>query len=175
MLQYIDIPAELCSGYYGGHYQEKSDEYFLQEDSICILHSNIDDSSGEQLGSDFIDGLLATGAKDVTLSPCIMKKGRPGQHIEVLCDHADSKALASYIMCHSSSIGVRYSQAQRYILEREFISVTCRYGEVQCKKVVLPNGLQRCYPEYSDCAKLAKKNNLAVIVFFPCSYEFFPS
>ena len=48
----------------------------LQLDTVKILETNVDDVSGEVLGN-MIEKIMAHGAKDVTISSAITKKGPP--------------------------------------------------------------------------------------------------
>ena len=121
---------------------------------------------GEMLGADFINGLLAAGAVDAAIRPQIMKKGRSGHLIEVLCPPAQTQKLAAYLCQHSTTIGVRIIDGQRYILKREIIQLTTPYGSVQAKVVTLPDGEKRCMPEYDDCATLAAQSDNPVITIY---------
>ena len=57
----------------------------LQLDTVKILETNVDDVSGEVLGN-MIEKIMAHGAKDVTISSAITKKGRPTNLVSVICD-----------------------------------------------------------------------------------------
>ena len=57
----------------------------LQLDTVKILETNVDDVSGEVLGN-MNEKIMAHGAKDVTISSAITKKGRPTNLVSVICD-----------------------------------------------------------------------------------------
>ena len=133
------------------------------ENTIHILQCNVDDMPSELLGADFIQGILDAGAMDVAIRPQIMKKGRPGHLIEVLCPQTSSQNIAAHLCQHSTTIGVRIMEAQRYTLEREMIQLETPYGAVNAKLVTLPDGSKRCMPEYEDCATIAAQSQVSVL------------
>ena len=61
-----------------------------------MLEANIDDSSPQVLGY-AMERLLEAGALDVTLSPVLMKKSRPGTLLRVIARPEDREALARMI------------------------------------------------------------------------------
>lgn len=134
----------------------------LERDEVVAICCNIDDSSGELLGAEFIDRLLQAGARDVVIQPVIMKKGRPGQVLEVLAEPDRADELAAFILANTSSIGVRMSRMQRIILPREPCTVKTPFGEVAAKVVQLPGGSRRIKPEYESCRERAQENNVSV-------------
>ena len=58
----------------------------LQKILYKYLETNLDDVSGEVIANT-IEKLMENGAKDVTVSHAITKKGRPSQLVSVICDH----------------------------------------------------------------------------------------
>ena len=62
---------------------------------VTLLEANVDDATGEQLAY-AASTLLELGAHDAWLSPIVMKKGRPGTTIHVLCDPADAARASSF-------------------------------------------------------------------------------
>jgi pyridinium-3,5-bisthiocarboxylic acid mononucleotide nickel chelatase len=125
------------------------------EEQICVIQSNLDDISGELLGGHFQDLLLANGALDLNLSALVMKKGRPGHRLEVLCLEADLKKLADLILKETTTIGVRHWRANRIVLARTWETVETRFGKIRLKCVSLPDGGVRKTPEYEDCRLMA--------------------
>jgi uncharacterized protein (TIGR00299 family) protein len=134
----------------------------LERDEIVVIRCNIDDSGGELLGAGFIDSLLEAGARDAWVQPVIMKKGRPGQVLEVLADADRAEALAVRILATTSSIGVRMSAVQRIKLPREACVVETPYGPVDAKRVRLPSGEHRITPEYESCRERATEHGESV-------------
>jgi len=134
----------------------------LKRDELMAIRCNIDDSSGELLGAEFIEKLLQAGARDVIIQPVIMKKGRPGQVLEVLADPDHADDLAKFILVNSSTIGVRMSLVQRLMLPREPCKIVTPFGEIEAKVVRLPDGRRRIKPEYESCRAKARENNVSV-------------
>jgi hypothetical protein len=134
----------------------------LEQDELVVITTNIDNSSGELLGADFIDRLLNAGARDALIHPVLMKKGRPGHQLEVLAEPALAEELAQLILAHTSTIGVRMIPVRRLKLPREQLKVTTPYGEVSAKRVYLPDGTTRTAPEYQSCRELAERAGVPV-------------
>jgi len=124
-------------------------------ETIWQIQTNLDDSTGELLGGHFQDLLLERGALDLNLCPVIMKKGRPGQRLEVLCRTADRETVVNAILEETTTIGVRYFPVSRTALPRVAETVITRFGEIGVKTVTLPSGRTRRTPEYENCRALA--------------------
>jgi uncharacterized protein (TIGR00299 family) protein len=131
-------------------------------DQVVLIQTNLDDASGELLGGYFQNLLFEAGALDVSLSPLLMKKGRPGQRLEVLCDARNREGLTNIILSETTSIGVRWFPVQRTVLSRTEESVQTEFGEVRVKVVTLPDGRLRRTPEFEDCRRLAEANSVSV-------------
>ena len=61
---------------------------------VAHLEANVDDATGEQLAH-AVSVLLEAGAHDAWLAPVVMKKGRPGSVVHVLCDPSDASVVPS--------------------------------------------------------------------------------
>lgn len=125
--------------------------------SLILMQTNLDDASGELLGGHFQDLLFSSGALDVSLCPLLMKKGRPGQRLEVLCRPQDRGALADIILTETPTIGVRWFPVQRTVLPRRTETVATRFGEIRVKGVTLPSGEIRWTAEYEDCRRRSQE------------------
>ena len=125
------------------------------QDEIVKLECNIDDCAGEVLGC-AMDKLLKAGARDVHYFPVFMKKNRPAYQLNVICKEAQREALQRIIFEETSTIGIRILRMERAVLEREIVKVKTSLGEVRVKRCTLPDGKQRCYPEYDDVAALSQ-------------------
>ncbi len=125
---------------------------------IEVIETNLDDFNPE-LWPHVAERLMAAGALDVSLVPMQMKKGRPGFLVRVLGDPAHGLQLKELILAETSSIGLRCHRMERMTLPRETVSVQTPWGPVQAKRVEV-DGRTRITPEYEDCRRLARENNL---------------
>ncbi|MGD0015532.1 MAG: nickel pincer cofactor biosynthesis protein LarC, partial [Bryobacteraceae bacterium] len=117
---------------------------------VSVLEANIDDSSPEVLGF-ALERLLGAGALDATLTPLIMKKGRPGVLLRVIARPEDQEALAQLVFAETSTLGLRVYPAERRVQARSIVEVSTPHGKVRVK--VSADG--RYAPEYEDCRRLA--------------------
>ena len=123
-----------------------------------ILETNIDDSTGEQLG--FLSELLMEhGANDAFYTPIYMKKNRPANKLTVICEKNKVDELEKLIFKHSTTIGIRKREETRTVLERKKDVIETRYGPLEVKKVYL-DGKERIYVEYESAKKLSLKYDL---------------
>ncbi len=128
-------------------------------DQIFVLESNIDDSTGEQLGL-LQDKLLKAGALDVTSIPCFMKKNRPAYQLKVIAAAEGIDTLEYIIFAESSTIGIRRYPVERSCMQREIVELPTVYGTVLAKKCSWLD-IERIYPEFESVKALAEKNNTA--------------
>jgi len=89
----------------------------LQLDTVKILETNVDDVSGEVLGN-MIEKIMAYGAKDVTISSAITKKGRPTNLVSVICDSDTMNSIMDLLVTETGTLGVRVRTSERYIVPR---------------------------------------------------------
>lgn len=130
-------------------------------ESLVVLAADLDDSTGEQLAT-VAERLRESGALDVTLLQTIMKKGRPGVRLEVLCTPERAAALEALLLRESSSIGVRRYTVQRRGLPRRAVSVSVDGHPVRLKVVTLPDGSERAKPEADDVQRVAAATGLSL-------------
>jgi len=95
----------------------------LQLDTVKILETNVDDVSGEVLGN-MIEKIMAHGAKDVTISSAITKKGRPTNLVSVICDSDTMNSIMDLLVTETGTLGVRVRTSQRYIVPRAVKTVS---------------------------------------------------
>jgi len=127
-----------------------------ETDTIAVLETNLDDSSGEILGH-FAETALAAGALDVFFTPVQMKKSRPGVVLTVLCAEADADKFSELILRETSAFGVRRTFAGRRKLRREFTTVQTRFGKATVKLGRLGGKVVHATPEFESCKKLAAR------------------
>ncbi len=126
----------------------------LVHDEVLCLETHIDDETGEVMAH-CAQLLMESGALDVAATPVIMKKGRPGVCLTVLCPPECRERLEGILFRHTSTLGVRGWLARRATLPRAAVTVATRFGQVDGKLVTLPNGTQRFAPEFQSAAERA--------------------
>lgn len=130
-----------------------------QGDTVLKLETDIDDCTGERLGY-LMDRLYQEGAREVHYSSIQMKKNRPGTELTVICDEDRRSVIEDLIFTETTTIGIRRSKMERTVLPREEESVDTAYGTFRVKKVTLPGGKVRTYPEHDDVVKAASEKNI---------------
>ena len=92
-------------------------------ESIKILETNVDDVSGEVLGS-LIEKIMSRGARDVSAYPGITKKNRPTHLIRILCDDDSMNHIIDALVDHTGTLGIRISSSERMVLPRTIHNIT---------------------------------------------------
>ena len=129
-------------------------------DRICELTCNLDDMTAERLGF-AMDRLYAAGAAEVYMVPATMKKSRPGVVLVVLCQEEQRQALVESIFKYTTTLGIRESIQQRYILDRRIETVDTDLGPIR-KKLALGYGVNRAKYEYDDLARIARERSCSI-------------
>ena len=129
--------------------EEAADDDPGAEHPVTKLECDLDDCTGEALGRT-IELLMAAGARDAHAIPVVMKKGRPGYQLEVICDESNQQQLMDLVFENTTTIGIRSMTMLRHPLRRQPDEVQTRFGSIATKRVVLPNGSVRSYPEYGS-------------------------
>ena len=124
--------------------------------TVTKLESDLDDCTGEAL-SRVIELLMAAGAREAHAIPIVMKKGRPGHQLEVICDGELAPALERIIFENTTTIGIRSMDMRRHALPRTPDGIETPYGRVATKLVVMPDGHVRAYPEYSSVVEACER------------------
>jgi uncharacterized protein (TIGR00299 family) protein len=123
---------------------------------IYLIEANIDDLSPE-LVPDAAAAATSAGAVDVWTVPAQMKKGRPGIVMSALARPPERDAVAESLLRHTSTLGVRIAQFDRWELERDFITVAVSGGDVRVKRGWLDGELVNLAPEHDDCLAAAER------------------
>ena len=119
---------------------------------VLHLEANVDDATGEQLAHAVAE-LLEAGAHDAWLSPVVMKKGRPGSVVHVLCDPSGAHRLRAILRAETGTLGVRASTAERWPAARTFDSV-----EVDGNLIRMKVSAGRVKAEHDDVARAARRS-----------------
>jgi uncharacterized protein (TIGR00299 family) protein len=127
-------------------------------EAVAVLETALDDLS-PQIIAHVTETALAKGALDVMLTPVIMKKGRPGTLLTVLCKPSDTSAMESLILTETSTLGLRIRQDRRVILDRHHVTVSTAYGDIRIKIGKRGKEELNIAPEFEDCRAAAIKHN----------------
>ena len=126
-------------------------------DQVVVLEANIDDMNPEFYDY-LMERLFEHGSLDVSLSPLLMKKSRPGTLLRVIGEEANADALSELILRESTTLGVRRYVVGRKKLPREVSEVETKYGKVRIKV----SGEMRFQPEYEDCKRIALEKGVPI-------------
>lgn len=129
-------------------------------DRVVELKCNVDDMTGEEMAY-AVEVLFENGVNDAYVTPVVMKKGRSGMLLTVLCKASDKEKTAALIFKHTTTIGIREVLMERMILKRHEDIVHTKIGDV---KVKISEGfsVKRIKAEFEDLKKTAKNNGLSI-------------
>ena len=119
------------------------------------IECNIDDMRPEAF-QPLIEGLFAIGARDVMVTPTLMKKSRPGHAVSVLAPPDRLEAVVQRLTADSTTIGVRFHDVQKWMLPRRTATVETTFGKIRVKVAELPGGRKRWKSEHDDILALAR-------------------
>lgn len=124
-----------------------------------LLECEVDDLSGEGFGF-LMERLLESGSLDVFFTPVQMKKNRPGVLVSVLCRRQDLDRLAALLLAESGSFGCRWTVVERIEAQRDTRIVQTRFGEISVKRARLAGKAEVEAPEFEDCRRLARAQDV---------------
>jgi len=130
-----------------------------RREALSLLECNIDDMSPEFYPY-LLERLLTKGAKDAWIAPLVMKKGRPGILVSVLCEDRYEPTLTRLLFAETTTLGVRRGSVSRTALERTLRSLDTPFGPVPIKVAVRPDGSRQTKPEYEVCQSIALEREL---------------
>ncbi len=123
------------------------------------IECNIDDMNPEFY--EYIsEKLFKAGASDVFFTNIIMKKGRPGIVLNVICETESADILKNIIFTESTSLGIRTFPFRKDTLVRKFETVQTTLGEVRIKRSFFKEKEVSVKPEYDDCKKIASDTGI---------------
>jgi len=135
-------------------------------DEVVILETNLDDVSGEVIGR-AVERLMASGARDVTITPVFMKKNRPGQIVSVIALKSEAEKLAGVLIEETGTLGVREVPVARHIsnrtatridlrINRKIYSAGVKLSKDQAGKTV------RAKLEYEDLRQISDQTGVSL-------------
>ncbi|MBQ9326912.1 MAG: nickel pincer cofactor biosynthesis protein LarC [Solobacterium sp.] len=124
------------------------------EDKVCELNFNVDDMTGEEIGFATSE-LLKEGAREVYTTAVQMKKNRPGTLMTLICDEEDAERLAGVIFRFTTTLGIRKTHYDRYVMRRHITEVETPYGVIR-RKDAEGFGVTKSKYEYEDVVKASQ-------------------
>ena len=130
-----------------------------EEARMQVIEANIDDLN-PQIYEYVMEKLLALGARDVWMTPIIMKKSRPATMLSVLAVASLLESVAACLFAETSTIGIRHYPVQRQIADRVSKNITTPWGEASVKVSSYQGKICNIAPEFEDCRKLAEEHHI---------------
>lgn len=133
-----------------------------QEETVFVLETAIDDMNPE-IYSYIIGRLITEGALDAYASPVYMKKGRPANLLTVICRKEKAEKLMELIFKETTTMGIRFREERRRVLDRSIEEVELSWGKVNVKVGFIDKDKKtpvQIAPEYEDCKKIAEENGV---------------
>ena len=135
-------------------------------DTVDVLETNVDDITGEILANT-ISKMMDAGARDASAVPVIMKKGRCGYLIRVICTPDASARLAELLAEETGSLGIRCTpMVHRFTAERGFTEVSAQINGKNCsvpvKYAAFGSHVYARKAEFEECRKIAEETGSTV-------------
>src|SRR5262249_24292381 len=86
----------------------------------------------------------------------------PALTLSVLASSDKRDALVAVMLRETTTIGVRYAELQRTVLERQVVEVDTRYGKIPVKVAMEGDAVRNAAPEYEACAAAAREHSVPV-------------
>ncbi len=128
---------------------------------VVQIECEIDDMNPQLFGP-LMDRLSEAGALDVFYGAVQMKKNRPGTLVTVVAPPECREPLTAVLFAHSTTIGVRYQEMQRDVLEREIRTIATPLGSIRFKVATRGGRVLNAAPEFDDCARIAAERGLPI-------------
>ena len=128
---------------------------------VTVLETALDDITPQVLAH-VAEAALAAGALDVMLTPVLMKKGRPGTLLTVLCNPSESRTFEQLILRETTTLGIRIREDRRACLDRTYATVSTPYGDIRIKIGSLAGEALNAAPEFEDCRTAAATHRTSV-------------
>lgn len=128
---------------------------------VTVIEANIDDMNPQVVGY-LQERLQKLGVLDTFVCPVQMKKNRPGFLLSVVTAPESFEIVADAIFRETTTIGIRYYEADRRVLEREIVPIEVEFGIIRVKVSRREGQIMNFSPEYEDCRVAAEKHGIPV-------------
>jgi hypothetical protein len=124
-----------------------------------VVECNIDDMNPEYYDY-VIELLFEAGAKDVYITPIIMKKSRPAVTLSVLVEQEAEVGICEILFRETSTLGIRRLAVGKVMLQRKMDKIETPFGAVRVKTAYFNQKKIKSKPEYEDCVKIAREKKI---------------
>lgn len=143
----------------------ETDDLHEKDNEALVLECNIDDMNPEFY--EYIsEKLFGSGASEVFLTNIIMKKGRPGTIISIVCDKKVSEKIKEVLFRESTTLGIREFPFIRNPLISKFEKTQTKYGIVTVKRSFFKGEEVSSKPEYSECREFASNTGIPLKILY---------
>jgi len=144
---------------------DENDDYILNNkpsyETIISQEAWIDDSTPEDVAV-LIERLRSSGAIDVICYSVDMKKNRKGICIQAIVYPKHKNLLREVWFNYSTTIGIRESKISRWILPRRTVNHKTKFGIVNVKQVIRPNGQTSIKLEHKDLTQITLNTGIPI-------------
>ena len=130
-------------------------------ETIISQEAWIDDSTPEDVAV-LIDRLRSAGAIDVICYSVDMKKNRKGICIQAMVYPQHKNLLREVWFNYSTTIGIRENKISRWILPRRIVSHKTKFGTVNVKQAMRPNGQNSIKIEHKDLTRITLNTGIPI-------------
>ena len=132
----------------------------INETIIC-QEAWIDDSTPEDIAI-LIERLRAAGAIDVICYSVDMKKNRKGICIKAIVSPKNESLLREAWFNYSTTLGLRENKINRWILPRRKGKHKTKFGEINFKQAMRPNGKISIKIEHKDLKQISLNTGISI-------------
>ena len=144
---------------------DENDDYLENNkpsyETIISQEAWIDDSTPEDVAV-LIERLRSAGAIDVICYSVDMKKNRKGICIQAIVYPKHKNLLREVWFNYSTTIGIRENKISRWILPRRTVKHNTKYGDVNFKQIIRPNGKVSIKIEHKDLTQISLNTGITI-------------
>jgi len=127
---------------------------------IGVLETSVDDMN-PLVFDHLMEVLYKVGALEVSFFTGITKKSRPIFSIRIMCRPEQKQRISEIIFKETTTLGIRYREEERIILERRIRKIKTKYGDINVKIAYLSSKEPvNIMPEYEDCKAVAIREGI---------------
>ena len=141
------------------NYSEKNNKPIYE--TISFQEAWIDDSTPEDIAI-LIERLRSAGAIDVICHSVDMKKNRKGICIQAIVHPKDEHLLREAWFNYSTTLGLRENKINRWILPRRKGKHKTKFGEINFKQAIRPNGQISIKIEHRDLTQISLNTGVSI-------------